>query len=66
MESFFLCVVCREWQRIFMGADGAGLRRAASNDDKVGGWDGTARREGGSLGKKLTKGEIGRKGVEGG
>jgi hypothetical protein len=40
-----------------MEADGVGLRRAASNDDKVGGWDGTARREGGRLGKKLMKGE---------
>jgi hypothetical protein len=40
-----------------MEADGVGLSRAASNDDKAGGADGTEGREGGSLGKKLMKGE---------
>jgi hypothetical protein len=43
-----------------MEADGVGLRRAASNDDKAGGWDETWGREGGSLGRKLTKEEYGR------
>ncbi len=34
--SFLVCAVCRKWRRIFMKADGAGLRRAASNDSQVG------------------------------
>jgi hypothetical protein len=38
-----------------MEANGAGLRRAASNDGKSGEWDGTALEEGGRLGKKLTE-----------
>ncbi len=36
-----------------MEADGAGLKRVASNDGKLGEWDGTTLEEGGSLGKKL-------------
>jgi hypothetical protein len=45
-----------------MEADGVGLSRATSNDDKAGGSDETKGREGGSLGKKLTKGEARSKG----
>ncbi len=38
-----------------MEANGAGLKRAASNDGKFSEWDGTAQEEGGNLGKKLTE-----------
>jgi hypothetical protein len=36
-----------------MEADGAGMKRAASNDGKFGEWDRTAMVEGGNLRKKL-------------
>jgi hypothetical protein len=39
-----------------MEADGARLKKAASNDGKFGECDRTAQEEGGSLGKKLTDG----------
>jgi hypothetical protein len=33
MEFFFLvCAVYKKWRQIFMKADGASLRKAASND----------------------------------
>jgi hypothetical protein len=48
-------MVCRKWRRIFMEVEGAGLKKAASNDGKFGEWDGTTQEEGGSLGKKLTE-----------
>jgi hypothetical protein len=48
-------MVRRRWRLAFMEDDGAGLMKAASNDDGLGEWDVTALEEWSSFWRKPTK-----------